>query len=90
MIFSAIIVDKGVSFALSSIISHVFKSLPLENALNTINSKLNTKVEELQISIATGNSSLDEKITTKYNELIVKINDEFSSNQIKNQLYISA
>ena len=47
----------------------------LTNAINTINTNLNSKVAELQTAIATGDSSLDEKITSKYNELIAKIKD---------------
>ena len=60
----------------------------LTSAINTINTNLNSKVAELQTAIATGDSSLDEKITTKYNELITKIKDEFSSNQINTRLQI--
>lgn len=60
----------------------------LTSAINTINTNLNSKVAELQTAIATGDSSLDEKITTKYNELIAKIKEEFSSNQINTRLQI--
>lgn len=60
----------------------------LTSAINTINSNLNSKVAELQTAIATGDSSLDNKITEKYNKLIAKMKDDFSSYKTNTRLQI--